>query len=178
MGVDEIKRRDVAARLLVIEREGGKATASQARSVLSSMYGWAMGMGIAESNPVVGTLKPEPTKPRERVLDDAELGEVWRACKDDNFGRVVRLAMLLGQRRSEVGGMTWSELDLKRGTWTIPAARAKNHREHTLPLPALALEHHCIGAAGRRPRAVVQRSGGRALGVDARQGCARRPPRR
>ena len=56
-----------------------------------------------------------------------------------HFGRVVKLLMLLGQRRTEVGGMAWSELDLEHGTWTIPARRSKNHRAHTLPLPPLAL---------------------------------------
>jgi integrase len=64
---------------------------------------------------------------------------VWSAAGDDDFGRVVRLLVLLGQRRTEVGGMTWSEIDLERGTWTIPAQRAKNGRAHTLPLSALAL---------------------------------------
>ena len=36
--------------------------------------------------------------------------------------------------------MGWSELEFERGTWTIPAARAKNHRSLTLPLPQIALD--------------------------------------
>ena len=35
--------------------------------------------------------------------------------------------------------MRWSELDFTRGTWTIPGERTKNHRDHSLPLPAPAL---------------------------------------
>jgi integrase len=34
--------------------------------------------------------------------------------------------------------MRWSELDEARGTWTLPAARAKNNHAHTLPLPPAA----------------------------------------
>ena len=34
--------------------------------------------------------------------------------------------------------MRWSELDADAGTWTIPAERTKNGREHTLPLPPMA----------------------------------------
>ena len=34
--------------------------------------------------------------------------------------------------------MSWSELDAERGTWTLPGERSKNHRAHTLPLPAVA----------------------------------------
>jgi integrase len=64
---------------------------------------------------------------------------VWRGCEDDDFGRIVRLLLLTGQRRTEVGGMAESELNLDIGTWTILAARRKNHRQHTLPLPPLAL---------------------------------------
>ena len=34
--------------------------------------------------------------------------------------------------------MCWGELDRSNGTWTIPAGRTKNRREHTLTLPGLA----------------------------------------
>jgi len=140
MPVDQIARRDIAARLLVISRDAGLVTASRARSALSSLFAWAMGEGLVEANPVIGTNQPKTPPSRDRVLDDAELAAVWRACSDDNFGRIVRLLMLTGQRRTEVGGIAWSEIDLDRGTWTIPAARTKNHREHSLPLSALAVQ--------------------------------------
>jgi integrase len=51
----------------------------------------------------------------------------------------VRLLMLTGQRRHEVASMVWSELDLERALWTIPAARTKNGREHEVPLSRQAL---------------------------------------
>jgi integrase len=47
--------------------------------------------------------------------------------------------MLTGCRRQEVAGVQWNEFDLERGTWDIPAARAKNGRGHSLTLPPLAL---------------------------------------
>jgi integrase len=140
MPVDAIQRRDVAARILTIARDSGAVTASRARSVLSSTFSWAMQCGLCEVNPVVGTLAPdEGVKPRERVLSDDELARVWRAAADDDFGRIVRLLVLTGQRRTEIGGMTWSEINLDRGLWTIPSSRTKNAREHTVPLPSLAL---------------------------------------
>jgi integrase len=138
MPVDQITRRDVAARLLIIARESGSVTASRARSALSALFAWAMGEGLAQTNPVVGTNQPKAPPSRSRVLDDAELAAVWSACREDDIGRIVRLLMLTGARRTEVGGMAWREIDLERGTWTIPGSRTKNHREHTLPLPALA----------------------------------------
>jgi integrase len=99
-----------------------------------------MGEGIAEANPVIGTNAPATPQRRERVLSDTEIVEVWNACKPDDYGRIVRLLLLTGARRGEVGGMRWSELDSEQGTWTIPGARTKNKRPHVLPLPPLAWE--------------------------------------
>jgi integrase len=140
MPIDQVARRDVAARLLTITRERGAVAAARARSALSDLFAWAMGQGLVESNPVVGTNKPKTAPSRDRVLDDAELATVWNAAADDDFGRIVKLLILTAQRRTEVGRMTWREVDLDQGTWTIPAARTKNGREHTLPLPPLALD--------------------------------------
>jgi integrase len=49
------------------------------------------------------------------------------------------LLLLTGQRRSEVFGMRWEELDRKAATWTIPADRAKNAQAHVVPLSDLAV---------------------------------------
>jgi integrase len=137
--IDQITRKDIAACLTKITLENGSITASRARIALSGFYAWAMGQGLAEANPVIGTTRPQEAKPRERVLDDDELAQVWKACGDDAFGKVIRLLILTGARRAEVGGMRWSELDLERGTWVIPAERVKNGRQHTLPLTSLAI---------------------------------------
>jgi integrase len=47
--------------------------------------------------------------------------------------------LLTGQRRGEIGGMRWDEIDLDTKTWTLPAARAKNNREHVVPLSDAAI---------------------------------------
>jgi integrase len=140
MAIDQITRRDIAARVAKITNESGSPCAANARAALSAMYAWALGHGLCELNPVVGTITPENAQPRERVLSDSELVAIWRACGDDDIGRIVRLLILTAQRRSEIGGMGWSELDMDVGMWTLPAARAKNHRAHTLPLPPMALD--------------------------------------
>jgi integrase len=138
--VDAVTRRDVAARVLTITRENGQVAAARARTALSALFTWAMAHGLAETNPIIGTQQPMEPPPRDRVLSDQEILEVWNAAGDDDFGRIVKLLIACGQRRSEVGGMAWSELDFERSTWTIPAKRAKNKREHSLPLGSLALD--------------------------------------
>ena len=95
--------------------------------------------GLAANNPVIATNRPHEPKSRERTLSDAELVEIWRAARDDAYGRIIRLLMLTGQRRDEVGGMAWSELALDKGLWSIPASRTKNKRAHDVPLSDTAL---------------------------------------
>jgi integrase len=52
----------------------------------------------------------------------------------------VQLLILSGQRRNEIAGLRWSELDLDKGLWTLPDTRAKNNTKHELPLSEAALE--------------------------------------
>jgi integrase len=136
--LDQIKRGDVSSCITSIKRNSGPVSAARARSALQAFFRWAMEMGHAEQNPVIGALAVKVNAPRERVLSDAELAAIWNAAGDDDFGRVVRLLILTAARRNEIGGMAWSELDRERGTWTLPASRSKNKREHTLPLPEAA----------------------------------------
>jgi integrase len=145
MAIDTIKRADIAPVLTQIERERGRRSAVLARARLWTLFAWAIGEGRLDANPVVGTREIEYSVKRERVLTGEELARIWRACdpvyfpRNGNFGRVVRLLILLGARRGEITGMAWNELDLPNGTWTLPGSRSKNHRAHTLPLPPPAL---------------------------------------
>jgi integrase len=79
-------------------------------------------------------------------LSLAELAAVWRACGDDAYGAIVRLLILTGQRREEIGGLRFEEIG--DGIIALPAGRAKNKRAHVIPLSAPA---HTILAA-RPPR--------------------------
>jgi integrase len=140
MPTDAITRKDVAARTVAIARECGAPTASCARSALGSFFTWTTKMGLIDSNPTVGAHAPAASKPRERVLTDQELAAVWRECGDDDHGRIVRLLILTACRRAEIGDMTWDEIDVDRGTFTIPSGRSKNGRAHVLPLLPMALD--------------------------------------
>jgi integrase len=140
MPIDTVSRRDIAARLVTITREHGSVVASRARAALSTFFVWCLRMGLTESNPTIGVVKPKEGKPRERVLNDQELAAIWRECGDDDYGRIIRLIILLGCRRQEIGGLCWSELDLDRGVWRLPAERSKNGRAHELPLMPMAID--------------------------------------
>ena len=143
MAIDKIGRRDVATRLIAVKREHGPIVAAAARAKLAAFFTWAMRQGLVEHNPTIGIEPPKRTASRERVLSDAELVAIWNACRDDDYGRIVRLLILLGARRQEVGGMAWGELDdldAPQPTWMLPAKRSKNGHSHTLPLLPAAVE--------------------------------------
>ncbi len=138
--LDKIGRALIAARLEEIAETNGPIASNRARAALSSLFAWAVATGQAESNPVTGTIRVAGEVSREHVIAGEELAAIWRACRDDDHGRIVRLLLLTGQRRDEVGDMRWSELDLARGIWTIPRERTKNRLPHEVRLSDPALE--------------------------------------
>jgi integrase len=62
------------------------------------------------------------------------LREISAALLDDDYGVIVRLLMLTGQRREEIGGLRRSEIDFDRNVIVFPPARTKNNREHEIPM--------------------------------------------
>ena len=109
------------------------------RASLSAFFTWAAREGYCETNCVSYTNKATEKGARERVLADEELRTVWLALDDSQYSTIVRLLMLTGARRGEIGSLRWSEIDMDAATITLPPARTKNKREHVIPLSPQAL---------------------------------------
>lgn len=146
--IHEVKRREIAVRLTEISEDHGAIAAARARIALSGIFAWAMREGIVDANPVIGTNKPPEPPSRDRVLTDAELAEIWAACQDNDYGRIVKLALLTGARREEIGGLRWQEVDIERAELTLAPERTKNGRPHLIPLSPMALS--LVSATPRR----------------------------
>jgi len=95
--------------------------------------------GMVPANPFTKLPIPQGIARRERVLSDAELVALWRACCEGEFGKTVRLLILTGARRTEVAQMTRDELDLDAKVWKLPRERTKNGIPHEVPLPKQVL---------------------------------------
>ena len=145
--VQKVMRADVAAELARIAEKNGGFAANRARAALSSLYSWAIAEGLTEANPVVGTRKAVDEIARDRVLTDEELRLIWRHAGEEDYGAIIRLLILTGQRREEVGGMRWSELDFGTRSWRISAQRTKNGRAHDVLLSPPAVD--ILQARGR-----------------------------
>ena len=143
---DDLGRREIVA---VLEPYAGRATSAQMLRHLSACLSWGMERGLLERNAALGVKPPVQLVARERVLTDGEVRAVWAATDATaaaggdgayrEFCSIVRLLLLLGQRRGEVGGMTGSEVDLQRGLWRLAGERTKNGKPHDVPLPRQAV---------------------------------------
>jgi integrase len=138
--VSGLTRRDIHAALDSVLARGSPIQANRALSVMRRMFGYAVERGLIERSPCDGVRPPSIEHSRDRVLSDGELAAIWRGCDQIGlFGSLVKLLMLTGQRRSEIGAMRWSEIDFEAHTLNLPRERVKNATAHCVPLSNAAI---------------------------------------
>ena len=145
------------------KRKGSPHAAHKAQSALGSTYRWARKKGLAgvKANPVEKLGFIVASKPRERVLTEAEVTKLWATFNRADFNtadqvkRILKLAVLVGQRNTEVCGARQAELSGLDGDaplWRIPKARMKRKkgRDQIVPLSrqAAAIFREALEAAG------------------------------
>ena len=162
LALDQITRKDVATRLNRISLESSSIVAGRARAhAVRAVYVWAMQAGLVRGQPGDRHRQAEGKPAARARAVGRRAGRIWKACGDDDHGRCIKLLILTGCRRQEIGGMCWSEFNFEQGTWTLPASRSKNGRAHTLPLlpamlaiikavPRMAGRDQLFGAARQR----------------------------
>ena len=172
MSLPDITRRDIANVLTPIAARGKMAQSNNVRGKLITFFNWAIEQGLLESNPVLGTGKHE-AKSRDRVLSMVELVAISQAvvamtdfsaivhlssqlktlqCGLIDYGDLIHLLMLTGQRCSEISELQWREtrnvesfiddgLPIAGPALVLPAERVKNGHKHIVPLskPAQAI---------------------------------------
>ena len=139
--IPEIGRLDLrdVTRPLVAETP---MAAHRLHGVAKALFYWSVNEGILEASPFARMEAPVKKYPRDRELKHPELKRVWAACeaKTYPFGPLVKLLALTLQRRNEVAGMQWPEIDLNKAQWTIPTERSKSERAHIVPLSKAAVQ--------------------------------------
>ena len=129
--LQKIDRRTAAARIADVANTSGAATANRVRASLSALFSWAMRQGLCDGNPVAGTGRA-PEQSRARVLCDAELKVIWSALGSDDYSAIIKLLILTGCRREEIGSLCWCEVTGDQ--IVLPPRRTKNNREHRIPI--------------------------------------------
>lgn len=151
LGLIEGVRDNGTAATLAAYGKGGKADKApapgQARNLLGylkTFFRWAISRDAygLESSPCEYLKATDFTERQagERTLTDAELIAFWQATGSMGYphGPLYRLLLLSGLRLNEVADAVWSEFDLAKEIWTIPAIRMKGKngkaRPHSVPL--------------------------------------------
>jgi integrase len=104
------------------------------------MWSWGLRTGRidGDSNPVSFTFKQREGQ-RDRTLSNAEIRAIWKAADgNDAFSRIVRLCLLTGCRREEIGGLRWNEVQQDR--LIIASDRMKGKLAHEVPLLPMTAE--------------------------------------
>jgi integrase len=135
---------DIAAVLARIEARS-KHSAHKARAALGSTFRWGLKRRLVKLNPVAGLGFTHQSRPRNRVASDQELAKLWAAIEAASLTApmklILKLAILTGQRNSEVAGAEIAELQFNANPkWRIPSERMKRkNREQIVPLSSQAV---------------------------------------
>jgi integrase len=141
--IASINRRIVGDFLEDITKARGSNPANGVRKTLSAYFNWLIRIGAIEANPASFLEPAVECPPRTRVLDDAELRAIWITLDGGDYFSdyipIVKLLILTGARLTEIGSLSWQEVDWTNALIILPPERCKNRREHVIPLSPLAL---------------------------------------
>lgn len=140
--IASITAHDVAAVIAATVKRGKRARAHNLFGHVRRLFRWAVPLHVEHSP--CALLSPErmigARAKRDRVLTDDELRVLWRVTERTGYpyGPMYQMLALTALRLSEVCEASWSEFDLKKKVWTIPAARMKKTgdepKTHLVPL--------------------------------------------
>jgi integrase len=146
--VVEITAKDIARVLMRVEKRS-RNSAHKCRAALGSLYKWAKHRLLVDENPMLGMGFVHTNERRKLTFGDGELATLWTAIDGEEFAStdpmrlVLKLAILTGQRNSEVCGARKTELHLSVANprWVIPGERmTRKNQEQVVYLSTQAAE--------------------------------------
>ncbi|EPF5611574.1 tyrosine-type recombinase/integrase [Escherichia coli] len=144
--VNDIKPLVLLNVLRRMESRGATEKAKKVRQRCSEVFRYAIVTGRAEYNPaadLTSAMSGHESK-HYPFLTVEELPDFFKALAGYTGSPLVvlaaRLLILTGVRTGELRGAFWSEFDLEKAVWEIPAERMKMKRPHLVPLSTQALE--------------------------------------
>ena len=125
--LSNIEKRDI---IRIIDRIAVKAP-TQANRVLAftrRFFNWCVSRDLLGVSPANGIAKAKTETSRDRVLSKNELTAVYNATFQMGypFGPLFRILIFTAQRKNEVAGSTWPEINLDAQKWDLPRNRSKN----------------------------------------------------
>ncbi len=141
-----IKPPDLLAALRRIEARGAIETAHKVKQICGQVFRYGVATGRCERDPAAdlkGALSPVKVKHHASITDPQAIGDLLRAIGGYQGSFVVKSAMQLAPlvftRPGELRAAEWSEIDLDKSEWRIPAAKMKMRDQHIVPLSTQAV---------------------------------------
>ncbi len=145
--VDAITSADILALLQSLEARGLLETARRLRAKVSAVFRYGKATQRVKADPTADlqrdAIKAPKVKHHAAITDPKRVGELLRAI--DAYGggfiaaRALKLAPLVFVRPGELRTAEWSEIDLDKAEWRIPAAKMKMRADHIVPLSRQAV---------------------------------------
>jgi integrase len=144
----DITKRDLVEIIDRVIARGSNVMANRLRDLAAQVFAFAAERDLIPNSPAAG-LRRKPggaEQSKEQSLARGEIATFWHRldAPETKISEQVRLALKLilvtAQRPGEIAGARALEFDLNERMWVIPAERAKNEREHYVPLSDLAIE--------------------------------------
>lgn len=152
--IDSATKQDIKT-LLNESKKRGPSVPHTIFKVVHTFFEWCVREDYIGGSPMTTIDVPPEPMSRDRCLTNEEVGAIWRVCHKHlafPLKYFFLLLLLTAQRRNEVAGMQWSEVNLETKIWTIPKVRVKMSREHQVPLN----EHACDLLEEIRERRLVR----------------------
>lgn len=138
---------DALAFLRLIEGDSKYETASRVRGICSQVFRYGIACGYCTNDPcrdLAAALTPHETKPNAALTKPEDIARLMAGITNYHGQRVTVCALFWSAytacRPGEVRKAEWSEIDMEKELWTIPAAKTKMRRDHVVPLPKQCME--------------------------------------
>lgn len=149
MPISKVTRADLVSIATYVQQRGALETAHRYLNLCNQIWKYALQFDKVEHN-IVGdidktiALKKFTNTKYKTITEPKRIGELLGAIDEYNGSfttrHLLRLLPYVFVRSSNIREAVWSEFDLKKKMWTIPASKMKSGIEHKLPLPTQAVK--------------------------------------
>ena len=140
--IDALTRKDLMTQIEALENAGKPGAATDLRSHSRAWLEWCVARGLVQFNVLAGWRRARSSRAERledenkgKALSDNEIVALWNAAATlGAFGGLVRLGLLTGMRRNELGGLRWG--DVRDDRIVLAAHATKTGAQHEIPVTA------------------------------------------
>lgn len=143
--LSSIQTNEIVTACRALESAGKRETAHRLAAFAARVFRYATQSGYTTHNPardLRGALKPIEVESREGITDPKKFGILMRYIEtlpSLSVRHALILLALTAVRPGELRAAEWSEVNLEKGEWEIPAVRTKMRKPHWVPLSTQAV---------------------------------------